>query len=208
MDAARCESTSDCIFLTGSAFQRRIHGVYLLTTLTCSGKPVYRGKGEPELAPNPQHKGARGRNLTYMGLATEIQVRPYPGSVSPPQWGRGSHPQGGGGERVPFATGQPRRGPRGARGEIGFAIAALTHVRRGRPPLKPPAPAPPPPPVPPPPPPPPPMQPICLPQATLAGRCALPALPRPRAAMEHRAGATHALPCRARWGGRACPRPP
>ena len=40
-----CVSPSDCIFVTGSHFQSRVHGVYVLSPRHCMGKPVYRQRG-------------------------------------------------------------------------------------------------------------------------------------------------------------------
>ena len=40
-----CVSPSDCIYVTGSHFQSRVHGVYVLSPRHCAGKPVYRQRG-------------------------------------------------------------------------------------------------------------------------------------------------------------------
>ena len=40
-----CTSTSDCIFISGSTHQRRVHGVYVRTARTCDSKAVYRQRG-------------------------------------------------------------------------------------------------------------------------------------------------------------------
>ncbi|KAL1528062.1 hypothetical protein AB1Y20_009428 [Prymnesium parvum] len=42
---SECVSSSDCIYLTGSQHQHRVHGVYVRSPRTCAGKPVYRQRG-------------------------------------------------------------------------------------------------------------------------------------------------------------------
>jgi hypothetical protein len=40
-----CASASDCVYVTGSAHQVRVHGVYVRSPRRCSDKPVYRQRG-------------------------------------------------------------------------------------------------------------------------------------------------------------------
>ena len=40
-----CATSADCIYVTGSTHQLRVHGVYVLSPRRCSGKPVYRQRG-------------------------------------------------------------------------------------------------------------------------------------------------------------------
>ena len=43
--AYACVSPSDCVYVAGSHFQERVHGVYVLSPRQCAGKPVYRQRG-------------------------------------------------------------------------------------------------------------------------------------------------------------------
>ena len=40
-----CASAADCVYVTGSAHQVRVHGVYVRSPRRCSDKPVYRQRG-------------------------------------------------------------------------------------------------------------------------------------------------------------------
>ena len=52
-----CVSSSDCIYVTGSTFQSRVHRVYVLSPRHCAGKPVYRQRGPEGLFPySPAHE--------------------------------------------------------------------------------------------------------------------------------------------------------
>ena len=42
---SECVLPSDCVYLTGSQHQQRVHGVYVRSPRTCAGKPVYRQRG-------------------------------------------------------------------------------------------------------------------------------------------------------------------
>ena len=37
-----CTTTADCVYVSGSTYQMRVHGVYVLSPRKCSDKPVYR----------------------------------------------------------------------------------------------------------------------------------------------------------------------
>tara|TARA_B110001452_G_scaffold263398_1_gene264781 strand:- start:879 stop:1787 length:909 start_codon:yes stop_codon:yes gene_type:complete len=56
--ASSCASISDCLLITGSSFQHRVHGVYVRTSRECSDKPVYRqrGGGEALYLHSPGHE--------------------------------------------------------------------------------------------------------------------------------------------------------
>ena len=56
--SSACASISDCLLITGSTFQHRVHGVYVRTSRQCSEKTVYRQRGssEPLYLHSPGHE--------------------------------------------------------------------------------------------------------------------------------------------------------
>ena len=55
--ASSCSKLGDCILVTGTAHQRRLHGVYMLTHRSCSSKPVYKQlTGDGLFLHSPSHE--------------------------------------------------------------------------------------------------------------------------------------------------------
>ncbi len=64
MQYTQCSSISDCLLVTGSNHQTRVHGVYVRTPRTCAGKPVYK------------HRSGNGLYLHSPGHENQWNVGP------------------------------------------------------------------------------------------------------------------------------------